>query len=361
MKIKKFKARNFAEALEMVRKELSEDAVILSSEEKKGPKKPFVEVTAAVDYDSDVQEHAQTESACVHAGAAAGGITSEGLRRFREEIKNEVKSEIEGLRMAIEGMKRGGFEFSMPKQKRLMFNYLRERRIKEEFAMRLCEKAGDFNDLPSLITRDVKTKSGEGEKIVMLTGPTGVGKTTTIAKLSARAMREGRKVGIINLDTYRIGAVEQVRIYSRIMGIPLAVASTPGQLRTHLANFSKSRDLIFIDTTGRNPRDESYIEDMRQMCDTGFPMELHLLISAGADDEAMTEAYRSYSRLPVDYIAFTKLDEAVKFGPLYNIQMVYQKPVAYVTTGQQVPDDMEFATADMLGDLILSKGCYKKC
>ncbi|MDA8086367.1 MAG: flagellar biosynthesis protein FlhF [Nitrospiraceae bacterium] len=364
MKIRKFKAKNFAEALELVRKELSEDAVILSSEEKSGVR-PFVEVTAAVDYDLD---RAPGQAASESAGSAADRAEA-GFQRFRDELSGQFKSEISELKAVINEMKSGGaFSFgpSMDRGKKALLNYLRERKIRDEFALRLCGKAKDPKDLLQLITADLKTKREQGgktKKAFMLIGPTGVGKTTTVAKLCAKAIKEGKKAAIINLDTYRIGAGEQARIYARIMGIPLATASTPAELRVQAAGFAKTRDVIFIDTTGRNPRDDSYIEYIGDMCSAVpadlAPMELHLLMSASSDDEFMMEAYASYKRLPLDCISFTKVDEAVRFGSIYNLQMVYGKPVAYLATGQRVPDDIEFLNEQMLGNLILAKGCYK--
>ncbi len=363
MKIRKFKAKNFAEALELVRKELSEDAVILSSEEKSGAR-PFVEVTAAVDYDMDRVPVAHFAAPDGASPASAGAVA--GLQRFRDEITGQFKTEINELKAVIHEMKAGAafLGASMDRGKKSLLNFLRERKIRDEFAIRLCEKAKDAKDLQRLITADLKTKrERDGKKAVMLIGPTGVGKTTTMAKLCARAIKDGKKAAIINLDTYRIGAGEQARIYARIMGIPLATASTPEELKVKAADFGKTRDVIFIDTTGRNPRDDSYIEYIGSMCSAVpadlAPMELHLLMSASSDDEFMTEAYSSYRRLPLDYISFTKVDEAVSFGSIYNLQMVYGKPVAYLATGQRVPDDIEFLNETMLGNLILAKGCYK--
>ncbi len=365
MKIKKFKAKNFAEALELVRKELSEDAVILSSEEKNGAR-PFVEVTAAVDYDVDRAPVSSFGASAPAGTALAAAGAQAGLQSFRDEITGQFKSEINELKAVIQEMRAGAafLGASMDRGKKSLLNFLRERKIRDEFAIRLCEKAKDAKDLQRLIAADLKTKrERDGKKAVMLIGPTGVGKTTTMAKLCARAIKEGKKAAVINLDTYRIGAGEQARIYARIMGIPLATASTPEELRAKTADFARSRDVIFIDTTGRNPREDSYIEYIAGMCAAVpadlAPMELHLLMSASSDDEFMTEAYSSYRRLPLDYISFTKVDEAVSFGSIYNLQMVYGKPVAYLATGQRVPDDIEFLNETMLGNLILAKGCYK--
>jgi flagellar biosynthesis protein FlhF len=360
MKIKKFKARNFSEALDMVKKELSEDAIILSTEEKKGLR-PFVEVTAAVDYDNAPDSHSgprgnQLEPpAATHCVQAHPAAEAPAFDNKLYEIKNEIGS----LRELMENMKNTGYNFSLPREKRAIMNFLAERSVREEFALRICEKARDVKHLSSLIAKDIKVKTGQtNKKAVMLIGPTGVGKTTTIAKLSALAMKEGKKVAIVNLDTYRIGAVEQIRIYARIMGIPLSVASGVKELEKSVMKALESRDVVFIDTTGRNPRDEDHINEVLSICGINIPVELHLLMSASCDDAFMIDAHRFYRKLPVDYIDFTKVDEAVRFGSLYNLLLTYQKPVAFVTTGQKVPGDIDFATPDKLSQLILQKRSY---
>lgn len=360
MKIKKFKARNFSEALELVKKELSPDAVILSSEEKKGLR-PFVEVTAAVDYENEgvsVRTSGQV-SPKNSPPRALSPYPSFGLSDSYVTT-DEIKSEIERLRETIEGMRNNGYELTLPQKKKAVLHFLRERAIQEEFALRLCERARDLDDIPSAISSDISTKDTRSyKKAVIVIGPTGVGKTTTIAKLSAKAIKEGKKVAMISFDNYRIGAIEQIRIYAKIMGIPLSVASSFSELRESLSTLAKSRDVIFVDTTGRNPMNESYIEETNELCRPGLPVEVHLLISANSDDSFMTEAYRFYKKIPIDYVAFTKIDESVRFGSLYNLLLTYRKPLAYITTGQTVPDDIEFIDAKKLSNMILTKGCYK--
>ncbi|MBF0520029.1 MAG: flagellar biosynthesis protein FlhF [Nitrospirae bacterium] len=442
MKIKKFQARTFAEALSMVKKELSEDAIILSTEELKGAN-PCVEVTAAVDYDSpkagtydtravrlkndlnilekirsfskegtshsakaskddkkgakdktqqrheavpDVAESVVNKAApvveraektlvantkpAVHKPVETNpepvnhitepAFTRRELEHFLNKMTVKVQSEIEYLRDSIEDMKNLGFEMSLPPKKRMLLYYLKDRAIREEYAVLLCEKANDVQDLPSLLMSNIKIKDKHTDrKAIMLIGPTGVGKTTTIAKLAANSIREGKRTAIINLDTYRIGAVEQVRIYARIMGIPLAVASTPAELKNTLLRFADTKDIIYIDTTGRSPMDEAYMDDMAEICLSDLPIEVHLLMSANSDDEFMTEAYRYYRRLPINYLGYTKVDEAVRYGSVYNMALTYQKPIAYITTGQKVPDDIEFAGMERIADLVLKKEFYK--
>jgi flagellar biosynthesis protein FlhF len=367
MKIKKFTARTFSEALEMVKRELSRDAVILATEEKKGLR-PRVEVTAGIDDDHETAfiRSSQVGSQSLrtnHVGArtheaapsAPVGVPPATPRSGGDELQGELA----GLRTMIEGMKNNGYELALPSKKKAMLNFLQERSIREEYALRLCDKTVEISEIPLMLSADIKIKRHAGtRKAVMLIGPTGVGKTTTIAKLAAQAVKAGKKAALINLDTYRIGATEQIRIYARILGIPLATATNPAEFRSNLVKFAATSDVVFIDTTGRNPRDDEYIRDMAELCKTDVPLEVHLLMSANTDDECMIEAYRSYRKLPIDYIAYTKIDEALRFGSLYNLLLTYQKPVAYLTTGQRVPGDIEHATVSRLASLIVQKESY---
>jgi flagellar biosynthesis protein FlhF len=268
-----------------------------------------------------------------------------------------LRSEINGLRAMIESMKNSGYEVALPPKKREVLKYLRERSIREEYAFRLCDKTADLSEIPLLLSSDIRVKRGEAtKKAVMLIGPTGVGKTTTIAKLAARAVKAGEKAALVNLDTYRIGAVEQLRIYARVLGVPLATAANAAELKAALAKFSVDRDVIFIDTTGRNPRDEAAMAELTELCAAvDVPAEIHLLMSAGSDDASMIEAYRAYRALPIDYLGFSKIDEAVQYGTLYNLMVTYQKPVAWITTGQRVPGDIEQATVKRLAGLIMAE------
>ncbi len=362
MKIKKFKAKTFGEALELVKRELGKEAIIISTEEKRGLR-PWVEITAAVDYEDSFTEYRRNFTQFRDMNKPLKEPTTETT----EEILR-LKEELMNLKDTLEEMRNNGYEISLPLNKKRLFYYLKERAVRDEFALRLCEKAKTLEELASLISSEIDIRNGDfHRKAVMLIGPTGVGKTTTVAKLAAKAVREGRRVGIINLDTYRIGAIEQIRIYARILGIPLVVASNIYELKNALKNLSITKDTVFIDTVGRRPSDQKYIEELNTLLKgilkdkdlrEVFALEVHLLMGINADDDMLVEASRFYRKLPINCLAFTKVDEAVRFGSIYNLVLLYQKPVAYITTGQTVPDDIEFINKQELVNLILRKGYF---
>jgi flagellar biosynthesis protein FlhF len=356
MKIKKIRAKNFGAALALVKKELGTDAVILSSEDKKG-NRAYVEVTAAVDH--DIEQVSSTYSST--QGSAGEKMNVNEFMALKDDIKS--------LKNNMETIVNSGFEFNLPVDRKNMYNLLKSRSIKEEFALKLIERAGAMEDIKALMSGDMsvpnikenslkrtrESNASSGQKICMLLGPTGSGKTTTVAKLASMAIREGKKVAMVSLDTFKIGAAEQIRIYSRIIGIPLDIVSSSESLHKSINRFS-DRDLILIDTTGHNPKDGEYIERLNEVCNTGIPIETQLLLSASSDCDFLMETHKYYRALPIDYVAFTKTDEAVKLGSIYNLCRVYQKPVAYITTGQRVPGNIEFVDSGKLTNLILRTG-----
>lgn len=352
MRIKKIQAKNFRQALSLVKKELGPDAVILSTEDKKGSN-PYVEVTAAVDE--------AFETRTEHASAPVSRSGSTGSKDDFMELKNEMKY----LRECIESMRNSGFEPKLPEERKNMFYFLRERSITDEFALKLIERAGDSDELKSVINNDLSSLTEfdnarklflpDDKRVVMLIGPTGSGKTTTIAKLASQSIREGKKVGLISMDTFKIGATEQIRIYARMIGIPLSVVSSMESLQKSIRDFT-DRDIVLIDTTGQNPSDHEYISGLKKVYETGMSIETQLLLSTSSDSEFLMESHKHYNALPIDYVAFTKTDEAVKLGSIYNLCRLYQKPVAYITNGQRVPGNIEFVDSNKLTNLILRTG-----
>lgn len=198
------------------------------------------------------------------------------------------------------------------------------------------------------------SKSGR-PRTVALVGPTGVGKTTTIAKLAAHfCLKERGKVGLITVDTYRIAAVEQLRTYANILDIPLEVVVNPRELREAVNRFS-DRDVILIDTAGRSQRDTVKNAELRRFFDLTRPDEVHLVLSASCGQAVLIDTIQRFTNLGIDRVIFTKLDEAIGFGVILACLEKAQVELSYVTTGQDVPDDIRVGDGRALAELILSR------
>lgn len=197
-----------------------------------------------------------------------------------------------------------------------------------------------------------------GPLTIALVGPTGVGKTTTIAKLAATyKLRHGRRVGLITSDTYRIAAVDQLRTYANIIGLPLKVALTPQEMASARASLADC-DVLLVDTAGRAPTDSARLDELRKFVDAARPDEVHLTLSAASSEPVLLRAAERFrgSVLQPSHVLFTKLDEAVTLGGLVNIAPKVGLPIGYVTTGQEVPDQIEIASSERLARLVLQRG-----
>jgi flagellar biosynthesis protein FlhF len=182
--------------------------------------------------------------------------------------------------------------------------------------------------------------------VIAMVGPTGVGKTTTLAKLAATfKLHHHLRVGLITADTYRIAAVEQLRTYANIIGLPLEVVLTPVQMREALDRLADRRsldgggcDVILIDTAGRSQNDTGRIDELRKFVEAAKPDQVHLVLSSTAGERVLLREAEAFSPLGIHRIVLTKLDEAVSFGMLINVIRKVGKQLSFVTTGQEVPE-----------------------
>lgn len=197
-------------------------------------------------------------------------------------------------------------------------------------------------------------KPADGRPLtIALIGPTGVGKTTTLAKLAAVAkLRHGRSVGLVTTDTYRIAAVEQLRTYADIIGLQLKVVASPAEMRPALDELSEC-DVVLVDTAGRSQHDSDRLCELRAYLDEADPHETHLVLSTTSAEAVMLRAAERFAELGPNRLILTKLDEAVNFGVLLSVTRKAQIKLSYVTMGQEVPDHIEAGRPDRISRLIL--------
>jgi flagellar biosynthesis protein FlhF len=387
MKIKRFVASDMRTALAAVRKEIGEDAVILSNKSVEDG----VELVAAIDFDEEKfdaneiarqarkepkrqastaeprksrvqsfditpKEEHQASGYQAHAENAAHTIRHEDdsieeMRREMRALRRMMENELSGISWREMGDYR-------PDSKEL-FRQLMAMGLSADIAERLMRTAagqGDFEQqwtnamyyLSSeiAVTGDDLTEKGG---IVAVVGPTGVGKTTSIAKLAARyCLRHGnRHVAMISTDNYRIGAREQLHTYGRILNVPVRTASNAEELMQTLNVFADKR-FILIDTAGMSHQDAKLAEQLSMLEGAGRMVTRYLALSATTELAALHRALDSFSSIRPDACLVTKTDEAASLGSILSVIIKSGLPVAYYTDGQKVPEDMHVARANPL-------------
>jgi flagellar biosynthesis protein FlhF len=248
--------------------------------------------------------------------------------------------------------------------------------IEKKFARQIVRQAAF--DLPSLdrhdeaaivdkvayhLVNDIQVKDlleGVGARagsatatVIALVGPTGVGKTTTIAKIASLGILEKRlRVGLINLDSYKVAAAEQLSTYARIMNVPFRSVNTKEELSQAIYDFA-SLDLVLIDTTGRSQKDQESLLQLRHMLASVDNCQSVLMVSATTKDSDMSEVVSRFKLFQPRGLVFSKLDETSVYGCIYNVQKRSGLPLLYFTVGQRVPEDIEKASAERVADLVL--------
>lgn len=370
MQIKRFEAADVTEALRLVKREFGSDAVILAARElprEKGlfgfMKKPGVEVTAAMDVPAVQARRAAPALQAYRSGSY--GLPAK--KTFMESLQQELKEF--GTRLNAFGRKRRG----LPSEPGTVFSLrhqLLSQGVDEALAFEVLEKLKDLMavdperegaGMQAALVRGLRemgvnvapsARGKAAKKVMALVGPAGVGKTTTLAKLaSLQALQHEKAVGLVSLDTYRIGATEALKIYARVLQVPLEIAADKKGLKQALARL-KDRDLILIDTPGINPRHAQHLDELRGFFDGGLAVEIHLVLSAAAKERDLMETVGRLRVLPVNRLLFTKLDETNTYGAMLAPMVRSKLPLSYFTTSGQPPDGIEIATLERLGALL---------
>ncbi|MCX6345506.1 MAG: flagellar biosynthesis protein FlhF [Armatimonadetes bacterium] len=194
-----------------------------------------------------------------------------------------------------------------------------------------------------------------GRQVIALVGPTGVGKTTTLAKLAAKfALEQGKKVALVTADTYRIGAVDQLRTYARIIGIPVEIALSPEEVSAGVEKH-RDKDVVLIDTVGRSQRNEDHLMELKSFVAAASPTDTHLVVSASLSGEIQREVVEKFTVLCPTKLIITKLDESADRGCLVNLPLRTGLAVSCTTAGQNVPQDIDFAEPGKLARNVITE------
>lgn len=356
MIIKKYLVSNMNEAMTRIRLELGKEAVIISQRNvrQKGLlgffSKKLIEVTAAKD-NNNVQGKKKEQESFNHLEAIKAVMEKEIISRdneskyekvttIKEEKNNEnLYNEVQEMKKMLSGILTPNCETELEK-------VLLEEDVANEIIRDLIKETTNIDEMKTKLRNLIKIESSPIKGRTVLVGPTGVGKTTTIAKLAGKlSLIENKKVGLITIDTYRIGAVEQLKTYAQIMGIPFEVVMNINEMDKALEKM-KDCDVILVDTTGRSSKNIMQISELRVFIERVNADNISLVVSSTTKNKDLKLIMDSYKQLGYKDIIVTKIDETVSNGTILNIAYISDKPIRFLTTGQNVPNDIKECSKD---------------
>jgi flagellar biosynthesis protein FlhF len=298
------------------------------------------------------------------------------FRSSKEYSAGEFSSKLDSIQSMLENLGRIGHQHNgeeIPSELFHLYTELIDAEVDDDLARELIFRlkrnvtSNQLNDhdavktsLAGMVQSEIRCSQPisvvEGKrKVVALVGATGVGKTTTIAKLAANFRhRDGIKMGLVTVDTYRIAAVEQLRTYAEIIDLPMKVVTNPLEMRRALDELV-GLDLVLIDTAGRSPRDDLQIQELKRLLVEANVDEVHLVLSMTSSMRTLEATAEKFSAANTTSLIATKLDEAASMGTLLSLARKIPLPISYLTTGQDVPDDIEPALPERIARLVLGE------
>lgn len=392
MIIKKFQEKTEEEAVENAKKELGNNVVIMNVKniKRKGIfrlfRKQLIEVTVALEDESERYPETLKETAEKRAQPAIQAIAKESA--IQKEIEEEnlsgtmLEERLESLQSLLEKQLGRSEDEKAPEEDeavsetvvfmQLLYNTMIENEVKEKYANQIIDDV-EKNNKPNMPIdyilaniyqkmilkfgkASVITPAKEGPKVIFFIGPTGVGKTTTIAKIASKfKVEEQKRIALLTADTYRIAAAEQLRTYANILDVPFRVVYSAGEAQNALKEF-KNFDYVLIDTAGHSHQNEVQKESMNELIHC-LPQEIErevfLVLSATTKYRDLANIADSYSKMTDYKLIFTKLDETTSLGNLLNLKLHTGVSLSYVTCGQNVPDDIEYFNPQKTVKLLL--------
>lgn len=375
MKIKKFTAPTMPEVMKQIRQDLGPDAMILNSKEIKIRgflglfRKSAIEVVAALDPDpiKSNQTEIPNEINEVNSQSLSKGVEE---KTAKIESNDNIYREIKQLREMVELQTQSTNKINYGPKYQHVFNHLVNQELDEKMVHQVISNVKKSLDnkvdpssealhkalkieLEQLVASIPFKPISYDKRVVHFVGPTGVGKTTTIAKIAAKSMLlENKKVAFITADTYRIGAIEQLKTYAKILDIPIEVAYSYSDYQASLEKFS-SFDLVLVDTAGRNYQDKQYVDELKDVIKFNDEMDIYLVLSLTTKSKDLLEIYKKFKPIPIKSLVFTKLDETNSYGNLFNIPIMDKLGISYLTVGQDVPDDIVVPSIQTLCEYIM--------
>ncbi len=381
MRIKTFEAATMQDALALARAELGEDAVVLNSKHVKaggvlglrgGTR---VELMAAVDDSapeparvvpnkSDFRQAMASAPAAAPMAAKAYAEPSSAGAVAVAESENEIgqlKSELRDLGAVVQRLLASQAGSSLPLAARVKEHepLIMRLGVDEDIARGVLSDLFSIEDplelaaaLAAKMQGFVAPPATDGRQIIAVVGPTGVGKTTTLAKLAARfALEQGKTVALVTADTFRIGAVEQLRTYARIMGLSLEIALSPEEVAAGVEKH-RDKDVVLVDTVGRSQRSGDHLAELKTFVDAATPTDIYLCVAASISNAVQREVVERFAALSPTKLVITKLDECLDRGALVNLPLRTGLGVSCLTDGQNVPQDIDFADAGIIARMV---------